>query len=342
MRAFGKNRKRLAVLAALCSGILVAAWIFRPDKPAAPRKHGGPPEKITLAAYAGGYGFLPFIAQERGYFQDQGLEVAIREYDYGLKAAEALIDGEADIATAADFVLASCSFDHADLRAIASIARSRTDEIVYRTDRGIDRPGDLRGRKVGVTPKTKGEFFLARFLILNGLEYRDVVVVHLEPDRIVEALAQGAIDAASIWEPFVSDIGKRLGDRARSWPAQSELEFHYLLLGKERWLGEHPEAVRRLLASMVQAEEFVSEQPREAQLLISRRFRYDPSFVRALWMKSSFAVELPHQLLLLLEEGARWRMEHRLTDKTEAPNFLDAIDVEGLKAVKPGAVRIVK
>lgn len=342
MTTLGNNHKRVVVLAVILAGIFIIAWIARLDKLFIPRKPSGPPEKITLAAYAGSYGFLPFIAQERGFFKDNGLDCTIREYDYGLKAADALIDGKADIATAADFVLTSYGFDHDDLRTIGSIARSRTDEIVFRADHGIADPKDLKGRKVGVTPKTKGEFFLARFLILNGMDSRDVVIVQLEPARIVAALAQGTIDAASIWEPFVSDILRRLGTKARSWPAQSELSFYYLLLGKEKWLKEHPEAVKRFLTSLVQAEEFTRENPLAAQQLISRRFNYDPSFVQALWQKNNFTVELPHQVLLLMEEGARWRIQNHLTDKTEVPNCLEFIYTDGLKMVKPGAVRIIK
>lgn len=337
-----RSRMRLGALVVILSGIFMIAWITRLDKLFIPRKSIGPPAKITLAAYAGSYGFLPFIAQELGLFKENGIDCTIHEYDYGLKAADALIDGKADIATAADFVLTSYGFDHDDLRTIGSIARSRTDEIVFRTDHGIADPKDLKGREVGVTPNTKGEFFLARFLILNGMDSRDVVIVPLEPGRIVEALAQGTIDAASIWEPFVSDILHRLGDKARSWPAQSELSFFYLLLGKEKWLKEHPEAVQRFLASLIQAEEFTRENPLAAQQLISRRFNYELSFVQALWQKNNFAVELPHQLLLLMEEGALWRIQNHLTDKAEAPNCLEYIYTDGLKMVKPGAVRIIK
>lgn len=334
----GRRRYRLpaAIVLVLLIGMVYAMRSRRPAPPP------GPVEKITLAAYAGSYGFLPFIAQEKGYFSANGLDVTIITFDFGLKAAEALLAGKADIATAADFVLTSLGFDHTDLRAISSIARSRTDEIVFRTDRGIETPKDLKGKKVGVSPKTKGEFFLARFLVLNGMDYRDVVIVHLEPARIVEALAQGTIDAASIWEPFVSDILKRLGDKARSWPAQSEVAFYYLLLGRENWLLEHPEAVQRFLASLVQAEEFTRKNPREAQQFVSRRFNYDPAFVQALWQKNNFTVELPHQVLLLMEEGARWRIKHNLTDNTEVPNYLDYIYTDGLTIVKPGAVKIIK
>lgn len=338
----GVTRRRLIVLAVILAGILVAAWVIRPGRLSVHRQSGGPPEKITLAAYAGSYGFLPFIAQEKGYFAANGLDVVINEYDFGLKTVDALIAGEADIATAADFVLASYSFDHPDLRTMASISRSLTDEIIARKDRGIFVPQDLLGKRFGVPSKTKAEFFLARFLTLNGMDFQDIEVVYLEPKEIVAAIAAGTIDAASIWEPFVSDIHRRLGDSVTSWPAQSELAFYYLLISRKAWLGEHPAATEHLLRALVQAEEYAESHPQEAQQVISKRFDYDLSFVRELWRRNDFVVELPQQVLLLMEEGARWRIKNGLTDKNDVPYLLEYVYTDGLRKVKPAAVTIIK
>lgn len=153
---------------------------------------------------------------------------------------------------------------------------------MFRTDRGIARPQDLKGKRVGVTPKTKGEFFLARFLTLNGMDMREIQIVHLPPDQIVEALARGTLDAASIWEPFITEIKGRLPGKATSWPAQDELAFYYLLLGREQWVKEHPAAVVRFLAALVAAEEFVEKEPLAAQKLVAARYWYEPAFVQTI------------------------------------------------------------
>lgn len=96
-----KNRKRPLAPPAVLGLVLLIAIVSAScrQRPAPPP---GPAEKITLAAYAGSYGFLPFIAQEQGYFAANGLEVRIDEYAYGLKAMEAMLAGKADLATAAD------------------------------------------------------------------------------------------------------------------------------------------------------------------------------------------------------------------------------------------------
>lgn len=305
-------------------------------------KYTGPVERITLAAYAGSYGFIPFVAQEKGFFKENGLEVTVNEYDFGLKAADALIGGKADIATAADFVLVSYSFEHPDLRTIGSIARSLTDEIIARRDRGIEKPLDLKGRKIGVSPNTKAEYFLARFLMFNGIDYKAIKAVHLPPSQIVEAISKGEIDAVSVWEPFVNEIKKRLGSNAISWPAQSDQAFYYLLLSRDGWIKKHSAAVERFLKAMIQAEEFMKQNPGEAQKLIAKRFNYESSFVQSIWQKNDFRVELPQELLSIMEDGAEWRIKNRLTKAKEVPNYLDFIYADGLRTVKPEAMKIIR
>ena len=66
-------------------------------------KPAGPVEKITVAA--GKAGVLVYIAEGQGFFEKNGLEVTIKDYQSGKAAADALINGEADISTSADLFL---------------------------------------------------------------------------------------------------------------------------------------------------------------------------------------------------------------------------------------------
>jgi NitT/TauT family transport system substrate-binding protein len=43
-----------------------------------------------------------------------------------------------------------------------------------------------------------------------------------------------------------------------------------------------------------------------------------------------------------MEDEARWMIENKLTAETEVPDFLDYIYVDGLEAVRPYAVHIIR
>src|SRR5688572_19411041 len=57
-------------------------------------------KRITIGASQ--TAILVWIAQERGYFRDQGLDVDIRLFQSGLRAADAVIHGHADLSTTSE------------------------------------------------------------------------------------------------------------------------------------------------------------------------------------------------------------------------------------------------
>ena len=57
-------------------GLVVGVWSIQKQ----PKKYVGPFEKITLAAYAGETGALVYVAEDQGYFEENGLEVTINDY----------------------------------------------------------------------------------------------------------------------------------------------------------------------------------------------------------------------------------------------------------------------
>lgn len=305
-------------------------------------KDEGPVEAINLGAYAGDTASLIWVAQDQGYFSANGLDVTIKEYEAGKLAADVLLAGEVDIATAAEFVLVSNSFVHEDLRVLGAIATARVVELVARIDRGIQQPSDLSGKSIGVTRKSAGEFFLGRFLLSHGLALTDVEIADLSPSDIVEAISNAEIDAALTWDPNIYEIKNRLGENAISWPGQSGQDFYFILIGREEWVETHSSAVERFLTALVQAEEFVETNNEAAQQLIAELFDLETAYVQYVWPKHHFVLSLPQALIMAMEDEARWRIENNLTDKTAVPNYLDFIYWDALEAVKPEAVTVIR
>jgi NitT/TauT family transport system substrate-binding protein len=302
----------------------------------------GAVEEITLAVYAGSDSALVYIAQEQGFFADNGVNVTFKEYESGKLAADALIAGDADISTSAEFVFVSNVLEMDDLRLLATVAQSETVELVARKDHGISTLADLQGKKIGVTRKSGAEFYLGTFLTFNGLSVDDVEVVDLSASATVEAISKGEIDAGFTWNPNVYLIKQALGDNAVSWPGQSGQPYYFVLSAKEEFLTERPVAVERFLKAVVQAEAFVNTNNEAAKEFIGQTFSYDQSYLDTIWPNHEFIVALPQAMLGVLEDQARWRIENGLTDATDVPNFLDLLYMDGLEAAKPAAVTIIR
>lgn len=307
-----------------------------------PRKYTGPPKTITLAAYRGGEGTLAYIAEEQGYFAENALDVTIKDYEAGKLAADALLSGEADISTSADFVLVSNSFDNDDLRVLGTVSTTDTIELVARKDHGIEKISDLKGKKIAVTRKSVGEFFLGTFLTFNGLSIQDIEIVDLKPSAMVQAISNGEIDAGLTWNLYTYDMKSRIGASAISWPAQSGQEFYFLLIAKERWIEDNPGVAERFLDALLKAEQYMKVNNDEAKKFVVRIFNYESSYLDSVWPNYDFVVVLPQALLIVFEDQARWRISNKLTDKTEVPNYLDYIYSDALEALKPEAVTIIR
>jgi NitT/TauT family transport system substrate-binding protein len=62
--------------------------------------------------------------------------------------------------------------------------------------------------------------------------------------------------------------------------------------------------------------------------------------LEAVWSQYSFSLSLDQTLVVVLEDEARWIISNGLTDERSVPNFLNSIYADGLRTVKPDALRI--
>jgi len=308
-----------------------------------PEEYTGPVEKITLAAYAGDIGALVYITEEQGFFEQNGLDVTIKDYEAGKLAAEALLTGEADISTTADAAFVGKSFDNPDIRILGTVEIG--EDIhgpVARKDRDVSTPTDLKDKRIGVTKKTSGEFFFGAFLTFNGLSYQDVELVDLKPSEIIEGVVNGDVDAGFTWEPNIFEMKKRLGENAVSWPGgQSGQAMYFILLAKEKWVKDNPELVERFLRSLVQTEEYIKNNNEEAKNFVAEKFNYESDYIDDTWPKHKYVVQLSQAMIIVLEDQARWRIDNNLTEATKVPNYLNYIHMDALEKVKPEAVGII-
>lgn len=336
------RRKSIAIILAILIVIALGTgiWFSRNQ----PQKYRGPVEKITLAAYAGDIGSLVYIAQKQGYFTENGLEVTIKDYEAGKLAAEALLAGEADISTTADAAFVSKSFANPDLKILATVEIGKDIHgPVARRDRGISYPKDLKGKRIGVTQKTSGAFFLGTFLTHKSLSLQDVKIVDLKPSQLVEAISKGNIDAAFSWEPNIFKMKKRLGANAVTWSGgQSGQDMYFILLSRGKWVKNNPELIKRFLRALVQAEKYIKNNNKETKNFVAEKFNYESDYIDDTWPKHEFVVALPQALLIVIEDQTRWRIENKLTTATEVPNYFDYIYLDALKEVNPEAVTIIR
>jgi ABC-type nitrate/sulfonate/bicarbonate transport system substrate-binding protein len=308
-----------------------------------PKKPADPPEKITIAITKSLSSVLLNIADAKGFFREEGLDVTLQVHASGKATLQSLLDGKANLAAAADTPIMFATMKGAQLSVLATLNTSTRDEaIIANKDKGISVAADLKGVRVGVTLGTAGDYFLDSYLVLNGLSRQDVTIVNMKQEEMTEALMQGKVDAVSIWQPYVASFRKMMGERGIILHSDSAYTETYDIVSMRTSTRQRPETINRVLRALLKAQSFVAANPGESQKIMSEYTGVDGELLAGIWSDFQYDLSLRQSLLVTLEDQARWAIKNGLVERSEMPNFFEALYIDGLKSVKPDAVRIIK
>ena len=171
-------------------------------------------EKSKITIGVGGkslFYYLPLtIAEQKGYFKDEGLEVEIPDFPGGAKALQALIGGSADVVSGA--------YEHT----ITQQAKGQNIEalVLQGKDAGIvlampkakaatyKSPADLKGMKIGVTaPGSSTNMFVNILLAKAALKPDAVSIIGVGAGAgAVAIMKRGEVDAIANLDPVIATL----------------------------------------------------------------------------------------------------------------------------------------
>jgi len=267
-----------------------------------------------------------YLAEERGYFKDEGIEFEIVPFQTGADMVPAAGTGQLDVATGACSAgLFNAIARDIPLKIVADKGANRsgfqyTSLIVRKdlVDSGQVREyGDLKGRKVGVAGQgNTGSINIDRAMKRSGLSLKDVDLTILGYADMGTAFANKALDAGIAIEPFRTQwqeqgVGARLPDDAEVYPNnQAAVVMYGPQFGQTKG-----EAANRLIVAYLRGvrdynDAFVKNQGREAviEVLIKRT----PLKDRALYDKMGLPALNPDGAVLFedLEAQQKWYVEY--------------------------------
>ena len=255
-----------------------------------------------------------------------------------------MLHNEVDIASpVAEYVLASRALEKIKIKTIGSFNKLDYEVIIGRKDRGITVVSQLIGKKIGTIRGTAFDFYLGRFLELQGLNIREVTLVNFAtPAQMTDAIVNGDVDAIISVPPYADDALSKLGSNSVFWKAQSGQMIFILFIGEDEWIKEHPATVERFLKAMNQAEKFIIQHPENAKSIAKKKLSLNDDEVSKIWVRNRFSLSLDQSLIAAMEDEARWMIKNNLTNEKVVPDFGDYIYEDALKSVKPEAVNIIR
>ena len=169
-------------------------------------------EKTKVSIAVGGkasFYYLPLsIAEFKGFYKAEGLDVEISDFAGGSRALAAVVGGSADVVSGA--YEHTINLQQKGQMFQAFVLQGRAPQMAIgvssKTMAGYKSVADLKGKKIGVSAPGSSTNMMASFMLANaGLKASDVSFVGVGTGAgAVTALRSGQIDAISNVEPVMT------------------------------------------------------------------------------------------------------------------------------------------
>jgi NitT/TauT family transport system substrate-binding protein len=195
-----------------------------------------------------------WMALEKGYYQQEGLDVTYRLFPSGTTAFQSFQTGQGDIVMTGDLPSVQYFFRvKGDYRTIAVVERDAKGYVAV-ARKEITKPQDLLGKTVATRVGSTGSWFISEYLTKNGVDPSKVAVKNLDTQVLPAALCGGEIAAFFIWQPIGSRTLEICPDKSHYLTDATGYIQGYLVAGaRPEWLASSQgkdTAIRWLRATM--------------------------------------------------------------------------------------------
>ena len=299
--AMRKRRNLIVVLAAI---ILIAAIVLSSFLYLNSTRYTGKVETITFGDLGVDSSELIYVAQNQHFFQQNGINFVIKTFETSTEADNAVLTSQADLATSGEYTEVTNAFANDNISVIANIDKYQGVYLIANKGHGIESVTDLVGKTIGVVFQSLKEYYLGSFLDVNGLSLSNVTLVNVQPSQWVSSIANGTVDAVVVSQNYISQVQAALPNNTIVWQVQGEQLAYALIYGQTSWITQNSDLVNRFLKSLVEAQNFVIQNPTSAKAVLQTRFNYTAAYLAQDWPNHQFSLSLDDSLILALEEEA--------------------------------------
>lgn len=326
----------LALLMSACGSSDTDSGTGTSGAPATAEATASGPDAPMSIGIATWIGYAPIIvADEKGYFKDEGLDFRYTVIDDGSQRFNALKAGQIDgVATTVDAFarinaqgIASkqvLAFDHSDGGDGILVAAGTT-------------PADLKGQKIGVPTATTSQFFLAKFLEDNGLSLKDVDEVNLTAGDAGSAFLAGRVPNAVTYEPYLTKARQKKGAEVLVDSTKYPTLIVDTLGLDPSYVADHPASVNAFLRAYFKAVDDLNTDPESVYPLLEDYLGLTPAEM-AETFKTVKIYDLPQSRTFMNDElpkvydeaGAFWVQQGEIQTPEPAAEAIDASFIDAL------------
>lgn len=257
-------------------GIMLAFLVLVFPKPAVSQN------KIIVGISSVNIAFLPiYVAQEKGFFKDEGLEVLFVMFNAGSTNLQALIGGDIQIMGSAFVETIGGRAAGVDVKNFWGICNLMPFQLYSHSS--FKSMKDAKGKRFAISRFGSLTDYLTRATLAHfGVNPKEVTIVQIgsTPARFA-ALSAGAVDATVVWFP-VTEIAKNQGynklldlkEIFPEWPYET-------FAARESWLTKEKAQVVKFLRAYQRGVKQTHENKEDGLRAIRKYVKIDPAYAPA-------------------------------------------------------------
>lgn len=210
-----------------------------------------------------------YVAKEKGYFADAGLDVEIVQPPED--GAEVLVGSEkAQFGISfQDSMMPAISGDNSlPVEAVAAVLQHNTSGIISRKREGMDRPKGLEGKKYATWDLDLEKAMMKNVVEEDGGDFSKVELIPSTVTDEVSALESKSVDAIWIfygWAGIATEVAGLETDYFAFKDINSAFDFYTpVIIGNSDWMKKNPDTAKAFLSAAKKGYEFAIENPEEA------------------------------------------------------------------------------
>lgn len=276
-----KNNYIIIILAILA---IIAAFFFFNNNNKVEEKTNNVASKVDKIKI--GYSALRislpvFVAQEKGYFGENNLDVQLERHDTAQTLMASLVAGKIVAAgyTALPITYNMMLRSKTDLYFVSEMVEDQKHRISYlivpKDTKKDFKITDLKGKKIGILPTIAYKAWMEEILRKNNIDVKDVELVQIAPALSPTALQSGQVDALFTNDPAATTvlqkgIGRLLSNDVETPKYLGEPFLFGSFNIRKDFADKNPRVAKEITDAIDKAVEFVNKNPKEAKELMKK------------------------------------------------------------------------
>jgi NitT/TauT family transport system substrate-binding protein len=245
------------------------------------------------------------VADQLGYFKQEGLKVNIRWYIAGTDLPSMWGAGNIHLGTATATMVVPIAASGQQIYNVApqsDIGGVQQVILGKRAQEIVKSPKDFEKLKVGMPKGASVTMAIQNFCKANGVDFSKIQFVNLAPPDAILALGKGDIDAMAAWAPWTFRAVKEAGGKLYFTGSKSSipgkegpvdwLQVHAGVVASGKMLKENPNTLKAVLRATRKATDAINTDRNAAIEIVAREMKLDRDLAREIMTYNVYSMEM--------------------------------------------------